>query len=208
MGPEWWLKLLYATLFGVVVMMQTVFMPVLLLPCIKVGDKTLREFVSPVGPTLRARLFALWSSALSASAPVLKAAAAKLSVARRWSYMEVTQVSKWTDLTRCLAYGDSSTFAAQSFPISGIPIWNAKAICGVPPSPFPTLVRARAHTHIHQMHHSLTHTDTRTHTHTHTVRCCPPTPDTCTCAHAHTHVRRSPPFGRRCPTSLTASLAR
>ena len=46
MGPEWWLKLLYATLFGVVVMMQTVFMPVLLLPCIKVGDKTLREFVS------------------------------------------------------------------------------------------------------------------------------------------------------------------
>ena len=185
MGPEWWLKLLYATLFGVVVMMQTVFMPVLLLPCIKVGDKTLREFVSPVGPTLRARLFALWSSALSASAPVLTAAAAKLSVARRWSYMEVTQVSKWTDLTRCLAYGDSSTFAAQSFPISGIPIWNAKAICGVPPSPFPTLVRARAHTHIHQMHHSLTPTDTHTHTHTRFVV----VPLRQTRAHARTHTR-------------------
>jgi hypothetical protein len=30
-----------------------------------------------------------------------------------------------------LAYGDASTFAAQSFPIRGIPLWNAAAICTV-----------------------------------------------------------------------------
>ena len=41
----------YATLFGLVVLMRTVFLPVLCMPCIKMGDKTLREWVGPAPPS-------------------------------------------------------------------------------------------------------------------------------------------------------------
>ena len=69
-----------------IVVLQTVLFPVLLLP-IKVGDKTLREFVS-----------------------------------------------KWSDLTRALAYADPDTFASKSFPVSDLKMWNARAVVQLCPA--------------------------------------------------------------------------
>ena len=61
MGPIWWLSLLYATLFSVVIMLKTVLLPILILP-IKIGSIPISSWVS-----------------------------------------------KWFDLTRCLAYQDPDT---------------------------------------------------------------------------------------------------
>ena len=84
MGPIWWLSLLYATLFSVVIMLKTVLLPILLLP-IKVGAIPIKDWVS-----------------------------------------------KWFDLTRCLAYQDPDTDFHRSFPITGLPLWQAEAIVNFP----------------------------------------------------------------------------
>lgn len=84
MGPQWWLRLLYASLFCIVITLQTVLLPVTALP-IKIGGTTLLGWLS-----------------------------------------------KWTDLTRCLAYGDLDTFAARAWHFTDIPMWRASAIVNRP----------------------------------------------------------------------------
>jgi len=85
MGPNWKLRLMYSTLFSLICLLFTLFLPLLMLP-IRIKGKTLKEWLS-----------------------------------------------KWVDLTRCLAYGDKDTYAAKSFHFAGFrSLWNATEISAHP----------------------------------------------------------------------------